>query len=31
MGAPVGYAILTGVRDPERILCLKRLMVAQKK
>ena len=29
-GAPVGYAILTGVRDPGRILCLKRLMVAQK-
>ena len=29
-GAPVGYAILTGVRDPGRILCLKRLMVAEK-
>ncbi len=29
-GARVGYAILTGVGDPGRILCLKRLMVAQK-
>ena len=29
-GSPVGYAILTGVRDPGRILCLKRLMVAWK-
>ena len=29
-GGPVGYAILTGVRDPGRILCLKRLMVAEK-
>ena len=29
-GAPVGYAILTGVGDPGRIVCLKRLMVAQK-
>ena len=29
-GAPVGYAILTGVGDPARIICLKRLMVAVK-
>ena len=29
-GRPVGYAILTGLGDPGRILCLKRLMVAQK-
>ena len=29
-GAPVGYAILTGVGDPGRIVCLKRLMVAEK-
>jgi diamine N-acetyltransferase len=29
-GAPVGYAILTGIGDPGRILCLKRLMVARK-
>ena len=29
-GAPVGYAILTGVGDPGRIVCLKRLMVAHK-
>ena len=29
-GPPVGYAILTGVGDPGRIVCLKRLMVAEK-
>jgi diamine N-acetyltransferase len=29
-GTPVGYAILTGVKDPGRILCFKRLMVAEK-
>ncbi len=29
-GAPVGYAILTGVGNPGRILCFKRLMVAEK-
>jgi len=29
-GVPVGYAILTGVENPGRILCLKRLMVAEK-
>ena len=29
-GAPVGYAILTGIGDQGRILCLKRLMVAEK-
>jgi len=29
-GAPVGYAILTGVGDPGRVVCLKRLMVAEK-
>jgi diamine N-acetyltransferase len=28
--APVGYAILTGLGDPGRIICLKRLMVAEK-
>ena len=30
IGVPVGYAILTGVGDSGRILCLKRLMVAEK-
>jgi len=29
-GSPVGYAILTGVKSPGRIVCLKRLMVAAK-
>ncbi len=29
-GSPVGYAILTGIQAPGRILCLKRLMVARK-
>lgn len=29
-GAPVGYAILTGIRDPGRVFCLKRLMVAER-
>jgi len=29
-GVRVGYTILTGVGDPGRILCLKRLMVAEK-
>ena len=29
-GVPVGYAILTGIGDPGRIVCLKRLMVAEK-
>lgn len=29
-GAPVGYAILTGVGDPGRVVCLKRLLVAEK-
>lgn len=29
-GAPVGYAILTGLDGPGGILCLKRLMVAEK-
>ena len=29
-GAPVGYATLTGVGDPGRILCFKRLMVSEK-
>ena len=29
-GATVGYAILTGVEGPGRILCLKRLVIAEK-
>ncbi len=29
-GAPVGYAVLAGIGEPGRILCLKRLMVVQK-
>ncbi len=28
--APAGYAILTGIEGPGRIICLKRLMVAEK-